>query len=100
MAFDGITVAALVKELDTLLRDGHIQKIAQPEPDELLLTIKNNRTNYKLKLSASASLPLFHLTENPKPSPLSAPNFCMVLRKHLNGARILKMEQANYYQKH
>ena len=39
MAFDGITVAALVKELDTLLRDGHIQKIAQPEPDELLLTI-------------------------------------------------------------
>ena len=93
MAFDGITVAALVKELDTLLRDGHIQKIAQPEPDELLLTIKNNRTNYKLKLSASASLPLFHLTENPKPSPLSAPNFCMVLRKHLNGARILKMEQ-------
>lgn len=93
MAFDGITTAALVKELDTLLKDGHVQKIAQPEPDELLLTIKNNRTNYRLKLSASASLPLFHLTENPKPSPLSAPNFCMVLRKHLNGARILKIEQ-------
>ncbi|MDY3909221.1 MAG: NFACT RNA binding domain-containing protein [Eubacterium sp.] len=93
MAFDGITIAALVKELNTLLQDGHIQKIAQPEPDELLLTIKNNRTNYKLKLSASASLPLLHLTENPKPSPLTAPNFCMLLRKHLNGARVLMIEQ-------
>lgn len=93
MAFDGITIAALVKEMNTLLRDGHIQKIAQPEPDELLLTIKNNRTNYKLKISASASLPLLHLTETPKPSPLTAPNFCMLLRKHLNGARIISMEQ-------
>lgn len=93
MAFDGVTIAALVNELNAVLQDGHIQKIAQPETDELLLTIKNNRTNYKLKLSASASLPLFHLTETPKPSPLTAPNFCMVLRKHLNGARILSIEQ-------
>lgn len=93
MAFDGITIAALVKELDTSLRGGHMQKIAQPEPDELLLTIKNNRTNYKLKISASATLPLFHFTENPKQSPLTAPNFCMLLRKHLNGARILAIEQ-------
>ena len=94
MAFDGITVAALVKELNDLLQGGHIQKIAQPEPDELLLTIKNNRTNYRLQISASASLPLLYLTENPKPSPLTAPNFCMLLRKHLNGARVLSVEQA------
>lgn len=96
MAFDGITIAALVRELNGLLKDGHMQKIAQPEPDELLLTIKNNRTNYKLKLSASASLPLLHLTENPKPSPLTAPGFCMLLRKHLNGARILGVEQMGF----
>lgn len=94
MAFDGITVAALVKELNELLQGGHIQKIAQPEPDELLLTVKNNRTNYRLQISASASLPLVYLTENPKPSPLTAPNFCMLLRKHLNGARILSIRQA------
>lgn len=93
MAFDGITIAALVKEFSDTLTGGHIQKIAQPEPDELLLTVKNNRTNYKLLLSASASLPLMHLTENPKPSPLTAPNFCMLLRKHLNGARIVSIEQ-------
>lgn len=96
MAFDGITIAALVKEMDTCLRDGRVQKIAQPEPDELLLTIKNNRMNYKLKLSASASLPLFHFTESPKQSPLTAPNFCMLLRKHLNGAKILSIEQMGF----
>lgn len=96
MAFDGITVAALVNELNGLLQGGHIQKIAQPEPDELLLTIKNNRTNYRLSISASASLPLLYLTETPKPSPLTAPNFCMLLRKHLNGARVLSITQTGF----
>lgn len=96
MAFDGITIAALVKELNDCLKDGHMQKIAQPEQDELLLTIKKQRLNYKLKISASASLPLFHLTENPKPSPMTAPNFCMLLRKHLNGAKILEIRQIGF----
>lgn len=93
MAFDGLTVAALVSEFQTCLQEGHVQKIAQPEPDELLLTIKKNRINYKLQISASASLPLIHLTENPKPSPFTAPNFCMLLRKHLGGAKVLGFEQ-------
>lgn len=96
MAFDGITMAALVKEMQDNLSGGHIQKIAQPEADELLLTVKNNRSSYRLRISASASLPLIHLTENPKPSPLTAPNFCMLLRKHLNGARILSIEQIGF----
>lgn len=96
MAFDGITVAALVKELNGLLQGGHIQKIAQPEPDELLLTIKNNRISHRLQISASASLPLLKLTETPKPSPLSAPNFCMLLRKHLSGARVLDIGQVGF----
>ncbi len=93
MAFDGITMAALVKELNDSLVGGYMQKIAQPEPDELLLTIKNNRTTYKLRICASASLPLLHLTQTTKPSPLTAPNFCMLLRKHLGGAHILKITQ-------
>ena len=83
MAFDGTTVAALVHELNEKIAGGHVQKIAQPEQDELLLTIKNNRMNYKLQISASASLPLLYLTEKTKQSPLTAPNFCMLLRKHL-----------------
>lgn len=93
MAFDGITIAALVHEISEKLVGGHVQKIAQPETDELLLTIKNNRISYKLQISASASLPLLHLTEQTKQSPLTAPNFCMLLRKHLGGARLLACRQ-------
>lgn len=96
MAFDGITVAALADECNQILQGGHIQKIAQPEPDELLLTIKNNRSSHRLQISASASLPLMNLTEKTKPSPLTAPNFCMLLRKHLSGARVTGIEQVGF----
>lgn len=93
MAFDGFTVAALTSELSQQLTDGRLQKIAQPEADELLLSIKKNRTTYRLVLSANPSLPLVYLTEQPKTSPPAAPNFCMLLRKHLNGARITDISQ-------
>ena len=93
MAFDGITIACLVKELSDNLTGGRIYKIAQPEADELLLTIKNNSSQYRLVLSASASLPLVYLTEQNKPSPLTAPNFCMLLRKHLQNGRIVSISQ-------
>lgn len=92
MAFDGITIACLAKELNDTLAGGRIQKIAQPEKDELILTIKQYNI-YKLFLSADASLPLVYLTENTKPAPLTAPNFCMLLRKHFNSARILSITQ-------
>ncbi|MBR4061243.1 MAG: NFACT family protein [Lachnospiraceae bacterium] len=93
MAFDGITVACLVHELSKRLTGGRIYKIAQPETDELLLTIKTNSGQYRLVLSASASLPLVHLTEQNKPSPMTAPNFCMLLRKHLQNGRIIAITQ-------
>lgn len=93
MALDGIVIANVVKELNDCLTGGRINKIAQPEKDELLLTIKNNRDQYKLLISAGASLPLIYLTDDNKPSPLTAPNFCMLLRKHLNSARILSITQ-------
>lgn len=93
MAFDGITISCLVKELSDTLTGGRIYKIAQPEADELLLTIKNNGSQYRLVLSASASLPLAYLTEQNKPSPLTAPNFCMLLRKHLQNGRIVSITQ-------
>ena len=93
MAFDGITVACLVDELSRKLTGGRIYKIAQPEADELLLTIKANGGQYRLVLSASASLPLVYLTEQNKPSPMTAPNFCMLLRKHLQNGRIVSISQ-------
>ena len=93
MAFDGITIANLACELKKTLEGGKITKIAQPEKDELLIAIKNNREAYRLQISASASLPLIYLTETNKPSPLTAPNFCMLLRKHIGSARILSIPQ-------
>ena len=93
MAFDGITIAAVRKELSDALTGGRVYKIAQPEPDELLLTIKNNSSQYRLTLSASASLPLAYLTSKNKPSPITAPGFCMLLRKHIQNGRILSITQ-------
>ena len=93
MAFDGITVAALTKELQDKLVDGRINKISQPETDELIFTIKTRQGSKKLYMSASASLPLVYLTEDNKPAPMTAPNFCMLLRKHIGSGRIVKIEQ-------
>ncbi len=93
MAFDGVTIANIVKELNDTLPGGRIYKIAQPETDELLLTIKVNGGQKRLFISAGASLPLIYLTENNKPSPLTAPSFCMLLRKHLQNARITGIVQ-------
>lgn len=93
MAFDGITIANITKELHDTLLGGRIYKIAQPESDELLLTVKNNGAQYRLLLSADASLPLVYLTESNKPSPMTAPGFCMLLRKHLQNARITGIVQ-------
>lgn len=93
MAFDGITIANIVTELNQTITGGKINKIAQPENDELIITIKNQRKQYRLFLSASASLPLIYLTETNKPSQLTAPNFCMLLRKHIGSGKIIAIEQ-------
>ena len=93
MALDGIVISSLVKEFNETLTGGKIAKIAQPENDELLLTIKNFRTQYRLLISAGASLPLIYLTGGNKPSPMTAPNFCMLLRKHIANGKILRIWQ-------
>ena len=88
MALDGITIANIVKEMRDALLGGRIAKIAQPEADELLLTVKAPSGQRRLYISASASLPLVYLTDENKPSPFTAPNFCMLLRKHIANGRI------------
>lgn len=93
MALDGLVIANMVKELNESITGGKINKIAQPENDELLLTIKNNRTQYRLLISAGASLPLIYFTQKNKPSPLTAPNFCMLLRKYIGSGKILRVWQ-------
>ena len=94
MAFDGITIANIVYDLNRTILNGRIAKIAQPEKDELILTIKGGNVGQaRLLLSASASLPLIYLTDTNKPSPMNAPNFCMLLRKHIANGRITKIFQ-------
>ena len=93
MALDGIVVANMVQELNTNILGGKINKIAQPENDELMLTIKNQRIQYRLLISAGASLPLIYFTEQNKPSPLTAPNFCMLLRKHIGSGKFTRIWQ-------
>lgn len=93
MALDGIVMANLTAEMNHRLEGGKIAKIAQPEKDELLFTIKNQKNTWRLLISASASLPLVYFTETNKQSPMTAPNFCMLLRKHIGNGRILKVSQ-------
>lgn len=93
MAFDGFVVAALVREMNDKLLGGRLYKIAQPEEDELFITIKNSKEQYRLLLSASASLPLVYILQDNKPSPLTATNFCMLLRKHISNGRIVSVTQ-------
>ena len=96
MAFDGSSIHCLVSELNRELTGGRISKIAQPEALELQLTIKTAAGNRRLLISANASLPLIYLTEENKTAPLTAPVFCMLLRKHIQGGHISSIEQIGF----
>jgi predicted ribosome quality control (RQC) complex YloA/Tae2 family protein len=101
MAFDGITIANLTKDFSDYLVGGRIYKIAQTESDELFITVKlsyENADKYGIKqkrlvLSSDASLPLAYMTDDNKNSPMTAPNFCMLLRKHIQNGRIVSVTQ-------
>jgi predicted ribosome quality control (RQC) complex YloA/Tae2 family protein len=96
MAFDGVLLSGLSRELQVLLTNGRIDRIHQPETDEIHILIRNNGENYKLLLSASASYPRIHLTRQNKDNPLVPAMFCMVLRKHLTGGRLLSIRQPGF----
>lgn len=100
MAFDGLVISNIIDECNQCLIEGRIYKIYQPENDELALIIRNHRNQsrgtYRLLMSANASLPLFYLTEKGKDNPLNAPNFCMLLRKHIQNGRILSIKQPDF----
>ena len=97
MAFDGITVAGLCRELQETLTGGRIYKIAQTDRNELVLTIRpaadRGGGQLRLYLCSDPSLPLVYLTRTSRQAPLQAPAFCMLLRKHLQNGRILSVGQ-------
>lgn len=93
MALDGIFIHSILKELKEKILGGKVEKINQPEKDEIVLTIKNKRENYKLLLSASPVYPKIHLATRNKQNPLQPPMFCMVLRKHLSPSKLVDIRQ-------
>ncbi len=92
MAYDSLTLSILVKELNIALLGAKINKISQPERDEIFLHTFGKGNN-KLVISANATINRIHLTANNLASPVTAPNFCMLLRKHISNATITNIEQ-------
>lgn len=88
MAFDGIVTKSIVSELNKFIVGGKINKVFEPNKNEIILGIYNNGKNYALNCSISVDTYRINLTTSSKPNPLNAPNFCMLLRKHLIGGRI------------
>ena len=96
MAFDGVVISNIVRDMNDRLLGGRIYKIYQPENDELNLVVKNQGQTYRLMLNASATLPLVYFLSENKANPATAPNFCMLLRKHINNGRIIRVEQPDF----
>ena len=92
---DGITFYHLAKELDWLLSGGRVDKIQQPERDEIIITLRCPGENRALLLSASADCGRAHITAQKKANPLEPPQLCMLMRKHLIGGRLTSVKQ-NY----
>lgn len=92
MSFDGIFTKAVVDEITPLLLNGKINKINQPDKNEISIQIYN-KENYKLLLSCANNLSRIHLSEKNKKNPITAYNFCMLLRKHLVGGTIKNIYQ-------
>ncbi|HAS73453.1 MAG TPA: fibronectin/fibrinogen-binding protein [Clostridiales bacterium UBA8960] len=96
MAFDGLMIHQLCDELKPLLVGGRIDKIFQPERDELTIGIRGLKSSFSLFLSVDASMPYFTLTSSKKENPQEPPMFCMLMRKHLTGGRIQSMTQIGF----
>lgn len=94
MSFDGLFTKAMSEELFQLINGGRINKIHQPYPNEIIMIIRANGKNHKLLLSAHPSYSRAQLTNETHENPQDPPMFCMLLRKHLEGAII-----ENIYQK-
>ena len=88
MAYDGLVNYSIVKELKNKIINGKIDKIFEPNFEEILLGIYSNGNKYALDLVVSSNYYRANLTTNAKPNPSQAPNFCMTLRKYLLGTHI------------
>lgn len=93
MSPDGITLHLITCELQNLLIQGRVDRIFQPERQEIVLNIRNNGINYRLLISARAESARLHLTGQETSNPATPPLFCLILRKYLEGSRLQRIEQ-------
>lgn len=93
MPLDALCLTAVAAEIRAAVQGGKIDKIYQPTRDEVVLYIRGPAGNVRLLLSANPGHPRAHLTERNRENPEQPPMFCMLLRKHLQGARILELNQ-------
>ena len=96
MPFDGIVTKCIVNELNGLLSGGRIDKVFQPEYDEVVMLIRSKGQNYRLVASANASYPRLHITSTTKENPQIAPVFCMLMRKHVQGGHLIDITFNDY----
>ena len=97
MALDGLVIHSLVDELSTKLVGGKVDKVHQPEDDEIVLYIRNNKENYKLVLSCSSSNPRVYIANDyKKENPKKAPMLCMLFRKYIQSGNIVGISQVGF----
>ena len=96
MSYDGFVTHSVVHELNGKILGGKIDKIYQPESDEIIILVRTFDGNYRLLLSASASNARVHLTTSKRENPMTPPMLCMLMRKHLLGGKIIGIEQVDF----
>ena len=93
MPMDGVMLGFVARQLDTILRDGRVDRVIQPEKDEIHLMIRSQGANHRLVLSAAANAARVHLSEHAKTGPMEPPMLCMLFRKYLCGGRVLAVRR-------
>lgn len=96
MAFDACFLACIINEINAVAAGGRIEKIHQPERDEIILQMRTRDGGKKLLINAGANNPRISFTNIQRENPMQAPMFCMLLRKHLTGATLSAIEQIGF----
>ena len=95
MPFDGVTLGFVARELREKLIGGRVDRVSQPERDEIHRLIRSQGENLRLLRGAGANAARVHLTASAKPNPMEPPMLCMLLRKYLQGGRVTDVRRVN-----
>ena len=96
MAYDGIVISSIIKEIEDGCLGGRVLKVQQPSQDIVTITVKGFKGQTKLYISASAGLPIVYIASSLPQAPMQAPAFCMLLRKHLGNGKLIGIKQPGF----